>query len=472
MLFNTAAFAWFLLLVVGAVWSLEAVMQGHRFRGPIRRALLLVASYWFYACWDARFLALIGGVTFVDWLAALLVVRLAGRARLYVVATTVGLNLGLLGYWKYTDFFLRSLAPLMSWLGQPTPRPLGVLLPVGISFFTFQGLSYVIDVHRGKVEVERSLSRFALYIAFFPQLVAGPIVRAGDLLPQLDHPQPVDDARFGRALWLMAAGLLKKVVMADYLAVNLVDRVFDLPERFGSLEVLAGVYGYALQIYGDFSGYCDIAIGAALLLGVELPKNFDAPYKAASLQEFWRRWHITLSEWLRDYLYIALGGSRGSRARTALNLLLTMLLGGLWHGANVTFVIWGGLHGLGLGAERALKRLTTGWKAPRVLRALVTFHVVVALWVFFRADTLSGALDVFAQIGRLTPGWSNLTAPIAALLVAGFVTHLVPDDTDERLARAFIRAPSFFQAAVALGVLYLAREASASGAAPFIYFQF
>ena len=205
---------------------------------------------------------------------------------------------------------------------------------------------------------------------------------------------------------------------------------------------------------------------------MELPKNFDAPYKAASLQEFWRRWHITLSEWLRDYLYIALGGSRGSRARTALNLLLTMLLGGLWHGANVTFVIWGGLHGLGLGAERALKRLTTGRKAPRVLRALVTFHVVVALWVFFRADTLSGALDVFAQIGRLTPGWSNLTAPIAALLVAGFVTHLVPDDTDERLARAFIRAPSFFQAAVALGVLYLAREASASGAAPFIYFQF
>ncbi|HHH27236.1 MAG TPA: MBOAT family protein [Polyangiaceae bacterium] len=472
MLFNTAAFAVFLVVVVGLTWAIEASGMQNCWRVRLRRGLLLLASYWFYACWDPRFLGLIVGVTLLDWLAALALARLRHRGlRLYMVAVTVGLNLGLLGFWKYTDFFLRVLAPLYEALGRDPLAPLGLVLPVGISFFTFQGLSYVIDVYRGDVEVERSPTRFALFIAFFPQLVAGPIMRASQLLPQLDRPGQVDATRFGQAVALMIVGLLKKVVMADYLAANLVDRVFDLPERFSSVEVLVGVYGYALQIYGDFSGYCDMAIGAALLLGIQLPINFDAPYRAASLREFWRRWHITLSQWLRDYLYISLGGSRGGRWRTYRNLFLTMLLGGLWHGAAYDFVIWGAFHGAGLAAERILRR-NTGVKLPPWLGVLATFHVVCALWVFFRAETFAGALRVFAQLGEGVWGVSNLTPNVVALVVVGFIGHFLPDRWWERGLRAFVRAPVALQAAAAVATLHLAQKAAESGAAPFIYFQF
>lgn len=472
MLFNTASFGLFLLVVVGLVWAIELLAE--RLRKPLRRLVLLVASYWFYACWDPRFLGLIGGVTLVDWLAALALSRLRRpRLRLYLVAVAVGLNLGLLGYWKYTDFFLRALAPLYEALGQDPMAPLGLVLPVGISFFTFQGLSYVIDVHRGDVEAEPSLVRFALFIAFFPQLVAGPIVRASQLLPQLDHPGEIDARRFGQGLALMVVGLLKKVVMADYLAANLVDRVFDLPERFSSIEVLAGVYGYALQIYGDFSGYCDIAIGAALLLGIQLPINFRSPYKAASLREFWHRWHITLSQWLRDYLYISLGGSRGGRWKTYRNLFITMLLGGLWHGAAWNFVIWGAFHGAGLAVERLTRRaLGKALNLPRWLGAIVTFHVVCFLWVFFRAETFEGALAVLAQLGAGLGGVSNLTRNVVLVMFLGFVTHFFPQRWWDRVLRAFVRAPAVLQAAAAVATLHLAQLAAESGAAPFIYFQF
>ena len=364
MLFNTAAFGVLLMLVVTLAWALRAAGLPWPVERRARIGLLLVASYWFYACWDRRFVLLIGGVTLVDWLAALALERLRdARSRLWLLAATVGLNLGLLGLWKYTDFFGDSFAAAMALLGSPSHfEPLGLLLPVGISFFIFQGLSYVIDVYRRDITAERSLPRFALFISFFPQLVAGPIVRAKQLLPQLDRPLVLDTPRFGRALALILGGLLKKVVVADYLAANLVDRVFDLPTHYGSIEVLCGVYGYALQIYGDFSGYCDIAIGVALLLGIELPLNFDLPYRADGLRDFWRRWHITLSRWLRDYLYISMGGSRGSRHATYRNLAITMLLGGLWHGASYNFVIWGGLHGAALVAGRM-------WSQRRAQRA-------------------------------------------------------------------------------------------------------
>jgi len=472
MLFNTASFALFLLVVVALTWTIEVAGEGAGWRRSARRGVLLLASYWFYACWDPRFLSLIVGITVVDWLAGKALARLRHRhLRLYLVAVTVGLNLGLLGFWKYTDFFLRVLAPLYEALGREPLAPLGLVLPVGISFFTFQGLSYVIDVYRGDEDAEPSLVRFALFIAFFPQLVAGPIVRANQLLPQLDRPGEVDATRFGQAVALMIVGLLKKVVMADYLAANLVDRVFDLPERFSSIEVLVGVYGYALQIYGDFSGYCDIAIGAALLLGIQLPINFDAPYRAASLREFWRRWHITLSQWLRDYLYIAMGGSRGGRWRTYRNLFLTMLLGGLWHGAAYNFVIWGAFHGAGLAAERIARRVTSV-RLPRWLGVLLTFHVVCALWVFFRAETFAGALAVFAQIGSGVWGITNLTRNVMALVVLGFAGHFLPDGWWDRGLRSFVRAPVAVQAAAAIATLHLAQQAAQSGAAPFIYFQF
>ena len=481
MLFNTAAFGLFLLLVVSVDWAIRSQSIRESWRRRLRLTTLLAASYYFYACWDVRFLLLIGAVTLIDYLAARIIERIgAGRLRLQVVAVTVGLNLGLLGFWKYTDFFLRALGPVFALAHSSAGEPLGLLLPVGISFFTFQGLSYVIDVHRGQIAAERSLFRFALFIAFFPQLVAGPIVRASQLLPALERPITVDGDRFGRGVLLMLVGLAKKVVLADYLAANIVDRVFDLPGHYSSLEVLAAIYGYALQIYGDFSGYTDIAIGAALLLGVALPKNFDLPYRADGLRDFWRRWHISLSTWLRDYLYISLGGSRGGRLATQRNLLITMVLGGLWHGASYNFVIWGTLHGLALAVGRSLEvrrqrrrqRGEAGRRLPAWLRVLLTFHLVCALWVFFRADTLEAALSVFVQLTSLVPGTENLSWPVLALIAAGLFAHYFPRRWYRRFAEGFVQAPAFTQAATIVAVLYAVQVAAASGATPFIYFQF
>ena len=482
MLFNTPAFGLFLLAACVGYWALA------RFRGG-RLALLLGASYYFYACWDARFLLLIAGVTLIDYLAARALEHVrSAPARLYLVAATVGLNLGLLGFWKYSAFFCQSLAPLLQWAGAPPVGWLDLVLPVGISFFTFQGLSYVIDVYRRDIPAERSLFRFALYIAFFPQLVAGPIVRATDLLHQFDKPVRLSGADFGRGLWLILTGLLKKVILADYLAANLIDRVFDLPSHYSSLEVLFATYGYSLQIYGDFSGYTDIAIGTALLLGFHLPANFNLPYRADGLRDFWRRWHISLSTWLRDYLYVPLGGSRGRSWKTYRNLIITMVLGGLWHGASFNFVVWGAFHGLALMVDRALERRHevhhASWaearfvtnkpakRWPRWLRVVITFHVVTALWVFFRADTFSGALAIFSQIARLSPGHTNLHLPVVAIIVGGFGLHYLPSSWRKPFESGFVAAPSALQAAAIVAVLYVVGEFASAGAAPFIYFQF
>ncbi len=469
MLFSTPRFGVFLALVVTLYWALG------RERPAARQGMLLAASYYFYACWDVRFLALIMGVTVLDFAGALLVDRFGERQRLrwITAAVVVGLNLGVLGFWKYLGFFLESMIPLASAVGAPAPPHVALVLPVGISFFTFQGLSYVIDVYRRDTTVERSLPRFALFIAFFPQLVAGPIVRAGQLIPQLARPRRIDSARFGRGLFLILGGLMKKVMLADYLAQNLVDRVFDLPTHYSSIETLFAIYGYALQIYGDFSGYSDIAIGAALLLGIELPKNFDAPYRADGLRDFWQRWHITLSRWLRDYLYIGLGGSRGGRWLTRRNLLITMVLGGLWHGASYTFLAWGALHGLGLvvgrallGAEKVRERSGAWW------RVLLTFHFVALLWVLFRADTFGGALAVVTQVLSFVPGTSNLSWQVLATIGAGFALHFAPADMYRRAVDGFVRAPAVAQAAATVVVLHGVGAIASSGPSPFIYFQF
>lgn len=469
MLFSTPTFGVFLALVVTLYWALGRKRQG------ARQAMLLFASYYFYGCWDVRFLALIFAVTVLDYAGALLVARLEGnaRARWITVAVVVGLNLGLLGFWKYVGFFVEALAPVAAAAGAPAPPHVDVLLPVGISFFTFQGLSYVIDVYRGDIGAERSLYRFALFIAFFPQLVAGPIVRANELIPQLSEPKPIDASRFGSGLFLILGGLLKKVVLADYLAANLVDRVFDLPTHYSSIETLCAVYGYALQIYGDFSGYSDIAIGSALLLGIELPENFNAPYRADGLRDFWRRWHISLSRWLRDYLYISLGGSRGGKWLTRRNLLITMVLGGLWHGASYTFLVWGALHGAGLVAERMMfGDAKNEARSGRLLRVVVTFHFVCLLWVVFRADTFAGALAVLTQIASMVPGSSNLSWQVMALIGGGLALHLAPRDLHRRVVDAFVRAPAVAQAAATIAVLHAVGAVASSGAAPFIYFQF
>jgi D-alanyl-lipoteichoic acid acyltransferase DltB (MBOAT superfamily) len=471
MLFNTVQFAVFFTLVFCGWWALQ--------RAKISRLVfLLLASIYFYACWNWRYVFLLLAVTVVDWALALWLERVeAPLGRKLIVAATCTVNLGVLGFWKYSNFVLETIRPFGVKHGWHVPAPLHLVLPIGISFFSFQGLGYVVDVYRRQMTAVRSLPRFFLCKAFFSQLVAGPIVRPSVLIPQFDHPHPLDSERLGRGLQLILFGLLKKAA-ADYLAANLVDRVFDLPEHYSSAETLFAIYGYALQIYGDFSGYTDVAIGTAALLGFDLPPNFDHPYRAHSLRDFWRRWHISLSTWLRDYLYIPLGGSRGGYWRTQRNLFLTMLLGGLWHGASWTFVIWGGMHGAWLVVERVWDTMWGRRESDpptllgRMIGTVLTFHIVCLLWVFFRADSFAAATNVLQHVYTGGPGTTNLTPPVLAVLGAGYAAHFVPDDLKERFTSAFGRAPAFAQAAAMVLCFYGLRALAGGGTQPFIYFQF
>ncbi|WP_018502128.1 MBOAT family O-acyltransferase [Parafrankia discariae] len=348
MVFPTIEFAAFLVVVMAVSWLLMPVPL-------LWKPFILGASYFFYAYADARFVLLIVASTLINQAAAVAIDRFRDRR---ILIAAIVCDLGLLGWFKYYGFFALSVDRALQDVGLPAPLPLlQVALPIGISFFTFQALSYVIDVWRGDIRPV-SLIDFAVYEAFFPHLVAGPIVRASEFTPQLTSPRDPRQVQVTRAVFLIAGGLVKKVVLADLLATRIVDPVFDAPGRHSSGEIAVAVYGYAVQIYCDFSAYSDIAIGVALLLGFRFPDNFDRPYTATSLQDFWRRWHMTLSRWLRDYVYLPLGGNRSGRRRTYVNLMITMVLGGLWHGAAWTFVVWGALHGGGLAAERA-------WRARR-----------------------------------------------------------------------------------------------------------
>ncbi|WP_163547561.1 MBOAT family O-acyltransferase [Candidatus Frankia nodulisporulans] len=345
MIFPTIEFAAFFAVVLSLSW----LLMPHPWAW---KPMILAASYLFYGYADARFVLLLVASTLFNQTAARAIHRWHDRRIL--IAAVAG-NLGLLGWFKYYGFFALSVNEALRGVGLPAPLPLlQVALPIGISFFTFQAISYVVDIHRG-VTAPAPLLDFAVYEAFFPHLVAGPIVRASEFLPQLTTPRDPRRVPLYRALLLILGGLAKKVVLADLIATRLVDPVFAVPAQHSSAEVLAAVYGYAVQIYCDFSAYSDIAIGLALLLGFRFPDNFDRPYAARSLQEFWRRWHMTLSRWLRDHIYLPLGGSRAGPRRTQLNLMITMMLGGLWHGAAWTFVLWGTLHGAALALERRLR---------------------------------------------------------------------------------------------------------------------
>jgi alginate O-acetyltransferase complex protein AlgI len=477
MLFNTIAYAKFFAFVFVAYWLLAR----HR---AFRLVFLLGASYAFYAQWDWRFLPLIVGSSTLDyWLALRIDAERDPRARKRWLVLTVVCNLGLLGFFKYWNFGANTAAALLSSLGLREPGPpswaLQLALPVGISFYTFESMSYVIDVYRRSMEPCRSYLRYLLFVAFFPHLVAGPIVRPAQLLPQFDREPELDAHQGSAALFLIAVGLFKKVAVGDYLAVNLVDRVFDRPAAFSALETLAGVYGYALQIYCDFSGYTDIALGSAALLGITLNENFRSPYQSADLQEFWRRWHISLSTWLRDYLYIPLGGSQGPPWKTYRNLLLTMVLGGLWHGASWTFIFWGLLHGGALALTRAWQRFRYKDGEPprrrgprRALAVCLTFHYVCFAWVFFRAESFAKALDVLKQIGTLTTFHPNLPATVLAALAAGAAAHALPDPAFARLRDRFAALPAPAQGALLFAAAAALREVSTSAAVPFLYFQF
>ncbi len=468
MLFPTITFAVFLVLVL----AVHTVLLE---RPTAWKASMLVASYIFYGWWDWRFLSLICLSTVVDFVAGRAIHATdSGRLRRLWLCCSLGTNLGMLAFFKYADFFVDSFIDLLAGLGvEASPGTLGIILPVGISFYTFQTMSYSIDIHRRVLEPTERLLDFALFVGFFPQLVAGPIVRARDFLSQLatDDRAPIET---GLATKLILGGLFKKMVLADVLGAELVDGIFANPGGATGLEILLAVYGYALQIYGDFSGYSDIAIGIALLLGFRFPMNFDQPYRAVSLQDFWRRWHISLSSWLRDYLYIGLGGSRGTRARTARNIMATMLLGGLWHGAGWTFVLWGALHGIGLVVERAIPGLLGSKSTPigRVFRTLLTFHVVCAGWVFFRAVNLERAIEVFSALGGSWTSAPGVGLGVVLLLLAGLATQVVPVGTADAWWERLTRLPIPLQAIGIIVAILVFDLLSPDGVKPFLYFAF
>ena len=440
-----------------------------------RQWILLAGSYVFYGWWDWRFCFLMFALTLTAFFTGLGMARWPQRRR-GLCALGVAAPLAVLGVFKYADFFVDSFCALF---GIAQPRALGIILPVGISFYTFQSLSYTIDVYRGKLPVCRDLMCFSLYIAFFPQLVAGPIVKAADFLPQLE-----EDRRPGRAaVWsglnLFAWGMFKKVVLADHLSV-FVDQVFATPLAFDSPSVALAVVSYALQIYFDFSSYSDMAIGCAHALGYELKRNFDLPYIARNVSEFWQRWHISLSTWLKEYLYIPLGGSRRGRARTYVNLMLTMVLGGLWHGAGANFVLWGALHGAALAVHKAWRRAHPQQRggAATVATTLLTFAFVCLCWVPFRAETTTQALMVLRKLFCWSDGvrqvysWSLLSlAALAGATAWCMRFHRDAAGTVHGEMPRF-RAGSFSGAFAMTLLVGLTLVTMYTGGNPFIYFQF
>jgi D-alanyl-lipoteichoic acid acyltransferase DltB (MBOAT superfamily) len=466
MLFPTLPFLLFFALVAMACTRLERLPQW-------RKLFLVIASYFFYGCWNWRFCFLLAGSSLWTYGAGLLLERTTvERARRWIVGFAVAGHLLLLAFFKYFDFFVGSVNQAAHALGFSQELPfIEVILPVGISFFTFHGISYVVDVYRGDVRVCRRFTDMLLYISFFPQLVAGPIVRASFFLPQLTG-GAVARIDAAPALLMIVGGLLKKVVIANYLATDLVDPVFFDPESFPFVDLLAAIYGYAIEIYCDFSAYSDIAIGLAALLGYYFPPNFNQPYRAKNLQDFWRRWHISLSSWLRDYLYKPLGGSRYGALGTARNLAVTMLLGGLWHGAALKFLVWGALHGVGLGVERFLLQAAPRNTFVECATIFLTFHFVCLAWVFFRAEDLQAASVYLSTLAQFRWGMQQLSPFTAALIVVGLMLNFVPPSTFQRIAQKFAAWPDWALGAGMGFAITCITALGPQGVAPFIYFQF
>ncbi|MDO7845542.1 MBOAT family protein [Hymenobacter sp. M29] len=469
LIFNTG---FFLLLFLAFLAGYQLLRDRHRAR------LLYVTAFslfFYYKSSGIYFLLLVFSTiveyNFARWIADS---DRPGRRKMLLTLSLL-VNLGMLFYFKYTNFFLSGYQALT---GQPVPV-LHVLLPVGISFYTFQTLSYTIDVYRGQIKALRNIWDFAFFVTFFPQLVAGPIVRASDFIPQIAKKPFISREDMGRAVLLIAAGLFKKAVISDYISLNYVERIFGNPTLFSGIENLLGVYGYALQIYCDFSGYSDIAIGIALLLGYRLPPNFLSPYQSTSITEFWRRWHISLSSWLRDYLYIPLGGNRKGVVRQYVNLFLTMLLGGLWHGASLTFVAWGALHGAALAVDKLFQKVLrpgNDW-LTKLLGWFITFHFVCFCWIFFRAGTFEVALQVIHQITHsLRPDLLGQVVaafrPVFALVALGYLLHFIPDGLTLRLETALARRSVVEQAVLLTLVIWLVIQVKSAEIQPFIYFQF
>jgi alginate O-acetyltransferase complex protein AlgI len=467
MLFDTPVFFVFLILVVAVYWKLPHKGQN---------VFLLLASYFFYGWWDWRFLFLMAGSTIIDfWIARGIECRESPNVRKQLLILSLVLNFGFLGCFKYLNFFFDSFTRLASLLGaHDIPGALiRIILPPAISFYTFQEVAYIVDVYKGRIKAADSLIQYALFISLFPHLIAGPIQRPSHLLPQVQSPRRFEADRFFQGCMLIISGLFRKCIIADNCAV-LANAAFNGQLAHGWAGALIGVYAFAFQIYGDFSGYSDLARGCAQVLGFHFMVNFRQPYLATSLQDFWRRWHISLSSWLRDYLYIPLGGNRLGERRTYFNLLATMLLGGLWHGANWTFVFWGALHGAALAAERWFRldgELGNGFVGVWA-RRIIVFNFVCFTWIFFRAPSLSAALSMLREFAN--PSW-NADFFGAAVFLAAFVALALALDLiveTSNVEYAFQNSsPGWQMVAAGTGIVLVALlgMGQLNG---FIYFQF
>lgn len=472
MLFPTLTFYVFFAFVFVAVWGF--------FRdNEWRKIFLLVMSWVFYGAWDWRFVALLIASGVLNYFAAEAIFKFRGRqgaSRLFLTAGVIA-NLGILCFFKYFGFFTEQLATALGSLGWARDLPIiELVLPVGISFFTFQGMSYLIDVYKNKTE-RSSLLDLVLLMSFFPHLVAGPIVRASHLIPQFKEAPKISRGMAAASILLILWGLFKKVVIASELATGLVDPVFAAPSNYGQSHLLLAAYGYAVQIYCDFSAYSDMAIGLAGLLGYRFPRNFNQPYRAASLQDFWRRWHISLSSWLRDYLYISLGGSRHGLFRLCIALFLTMFLGGLWHGASWNFVIWGALHGAVLAMERiwgeARKKLFPNLRQiPRWIAIILTFHFVTMAWIFFRLESFTDAMSYLKGFRGTTVSGDGVSVWMVSLILIGMVLHFVPNNLLQRVAERFCRLRAWQAALLAAIIMFFIEAIRPEGVAAFIYYQF
>jgi alginate O-acetyltransferase complex protein AlgI len=447
----------------------------------MRTIYITVFSIYFYYKSSGWYFLLMMAAAFLAHFLALQIYKTRNEGkRKFLLILCLVMFLGLLAYFKYTNFIIEIIN---NFSAQNIPFQ-SIFLPLGISFYTFELISYTVDVYKRKFKPVKHLLDFSFYISFFPHLVAGPIVRPNELMPQIRSKLQINKENIGRGIFFILSGLLKKAIISDYIGVNFVDRIFDNPTLYSGVENLMGVYGYTLQIYCDFSGYSDMAVGIALLMGFHLPLNFNAPYQSTNITEFWRRWHISLSSWLRDYLYIPLGGNKVGKVRQYMNLMITMLLGGLWHGASIKFIVWGGMHGLALALDKGkialFKKLEI--KTPNNLLYKIggwvfTFNLVAFCWIFFRATSFESGIAILNQINtnfkaELFPQLFSGYQTVFLLMLLGFAIHFIPSTFEEKIKKVIIISPSVVQAILLALMIYLVYQTRSAEVQPFIYFQF